>query len=188
MPDQVDRSPIDAVGPLLRTHQVREHTAEPLTDDQLFAITEVARWSGSSSNDQPWRFLSVRDRATLDRLAALGLPSTRSLATAAAAVLVVLPAAKDRAISNAFDDGRAAERMLIAATLLGIGGAIAWLRPDIREDARAILGIPDDWTVRTIVAFGHPTAAAARPKTTHGEARRPRDETVFEERWPPSEA
>ena len=44
--------------------------------------------------------------------------------------------------------------------------------------------LPDDWTVRTIVAIGHPTAAANKPKAAPGEARLPREETVFSERWP----
>jgi hypothetical protein len=47
-----------------------------------------------------------------------------------------------------------------------------------------MLGVPEDRQVRTIIAIGHPTAAARRPKSAPGEARLPREETVFEERWP----
>jgi len=87
-------------------------------------------------------------------------------------------------VSHAYDDGRAAERMLIAASLLGLGAAIAWILPDVRKAVGELLGLPDDWMVRTIVALGHPTAAAKRPKSAPGTARRPRSEAVFEERWP----
>jgi hypothetical protein len=38
--------------------------------------------------------------------------------------------------------------------------------------------------VRTIVQVGHPTAAARKPKSARGQARLPREQTVFEERWP----
>lgn len=187
MPDSADPSPIERVRPLVRTRQIRDFTDQPLTDDQLVAITDVARWSGSNSNSQPWRFIVIRDRATLRQLADLGMPSTRSLQKAVAAVAIAIPAAKDRVVSNAFDDGRAAERMLVATTMLGIGGAIAWIGPGIRETARGILGLPEDWMVRTVVALGHPSEAATAPKAAPGTARRPREETVFEERWPPSE-
>jgi len=34
------------------------------------------------------------------------------------------------------------------------------------------------------VQVGHPTDAARRPKSAPGEARLPREEVVFEERWP----
>ena len=36
---------------LLRTRQVREFTDEPLTGAELEALTDVARWSGSSRNN-----------------------------------------------------------------------------------------------------------------------------------------
>jgi nitroreductase len=187
-PSSADPSPIERVRPLIRTRQIRDFNDLPLTDDELFAITEAARWSGSNSNSQPWRFIVIRDPSTLRQLADLGMPSTRSLQRAVAAVAIAIPAAKDRVVSYAFDDGRVAERMLVATTMLGIGGAIAWIGPDLREAARGILGIPDDWLVRTVVALGHPSEAAKAPKSAPGTARRPREETVFEERWPPSEA
>ena len=46
------------------------------------------------------------------------------------------------------------------------------------------LGVPADWFIRTIVAVGHPSEAAKRPKNAPGEARKPASETVFSERWP----
>ena len=69
-----NRDPLDLVRPLLRTRQIREFTDEPVGDADLHAITEVARWSGSSTNDQPWRFLVIRDRDVIRRLAEVGVP------------------------------------------------------------------------------------------------------------------
>jgi nitroreductase len=177
-------SPHAAVRPLLQTRQVRAFTDEPPTDEQLEAITDVARWSGSSTNEQPWRFILIRDRPTIRALADLAMPSTRALQTATAAVAVAIPADRDRQVGRAYDEGRAAERMLIAARLLELGAGIVWLWPKVRDEARMMLGVPDDRTVRTVIAIGHPTAAASRPKSAPGEARLPREQTVFEEHWP----
>ena len=44
------------------TRQYREFTDEPPTEAELHALTEVARWSGSSRNSQPWRFIVIRDQ------------------------------------------------------------------------------------------------------------------------------
>ncbi len=186
MPDVESRSlsPRDRIRPLLRTRQVREFTAEPLTDAELEAVTDAGRWSGSSKNEQPWRFIVIREPATLRAIHEVGLPQTRSLRTATSAVAIVLPAQRERLVSDAYDDGRAAERMLIAANMLGLGGGIAWIRYDVLEAVRGILGLPDDRIVRTVLSLGHPTAAARQPKSKPGEARRPRHEAVFEERWP----
>jgi hypothetical protein len=64
------------------------------------------------------------------------------------------------------------------------GAGIAWIRSDIRADVGELFDLPIDRFIRTIVVLGHPTDAARRPKSAVGGARLPREETVFEDRWP----
>lgn len=177
-------TPADLLRPLRRTRQFREFTAESVDRSALDAIADVARWSGSSQNTQPWRFIIVTDLAMIRRTAAMGMPSTRSLQTATGAIAIAMPAAEGRVAGYAFDEGRAAERMLIAAGLLDLGAGIAWIRSGIRAAVGEVFDLPADRFIRTIVALGHPTEAARRPKSAPGSARLPREETVFEERWP----
>ena len=181
-----DESIDDAVRPLLRVRQVREFTDEPPSEAQLQAITDAARWSGSSTNSQPWRFITIRSRDVLARLHDAGLPQTRSLKTAPAAVAIVLPD-DEHAISHAFDEGRVAERMLIAAQAVGLRAGIAWIRSDVRSLIAELIGLPAGRFVRTLVVIGHPTEAALAPKNPPGKARLPRDEVVFADRWPAGE-
>ena len=179
-------NPADALRPLRRTRQVRQFTDEPVDAAQLDAIADVARWTGSASNSQPWRFIVLTDVDVLRRIAEIGPPQTRSLQTARAAIAIVLPKAEDERheIGIAYDDGRAAERVLIAAGMLGLGAGIAWIRPDVRPAIGELLGLPADRYIRTIISLGHPTEAALAPKAAPGEARLPRDESIFRERWP----
>jgi nitroreductase len=184
---QVDEaSPRQRIRPLLRARQVREFTDQPLTSAELDALTDVARWSGSARNGQPWRFIAIRDIGTVRRIAEAGLPHTRSLQTATAAIAIVMPAEPARAVTEAYDEGRVAERLIVAAGLLELGAGISWVRKEFHEAIAVILGLPPDRTVRTIVALGHPTEAARRSKSAPGQARLPREEVVFEERWPAS--
>jgi len=177
-------TPADKLRPLRQTRQFREFTADPVDRALLDAIADVGRWSGSSQNTQPWRFIVIADSSVLRRLAPMGMPSTRSLQTATAAIAIVLPDEQGRAVSHAFDEGRAAERMLIAAEMIDLGAGIAWIRSDIRAAVGEMFDLPADRFIRTIVVLGHPTEAARRPKSATGSARLPREETVFEERWP----
>jgi nitroreductase len=177
-------TPLDAVRPLIRVRQARQFTTRRVTRAELEAITEVARWSGSSRNEQPCRFVTLRDKDLILRIAELGLPQTRGLPTATAAVAIVEPDEPERAISRAFDDGRAAERILIAAHMLGLGGGISRVRPDVREGINEVLNLPSNRSVRTIVALGHPTEEALAPKSPRGKARLPRETVVYEEQWP----
>jgi len=174
----------EAVRPLLRVRQVREFTDAPVDPAALDAVADAARWSGSSRNTQPWRFIVIREPATLRALAEAGLPQTRSLTTARAAIAIALPTEPGRRVVHGYDEGRAAERMLIAASLLDLAAGIAWIRSEVRPAVAGLLGLPQDRFVRTVVAIGHPTDAARKPKSAPGEARLPREETVFSERWP----
>jgi nitroreductase len=177
-------TPAQRLRPLRRTRQYREFEPTPLTGEELDALADVARWTGSSENTQPWEFLVLTDPATLRALHGAGLPQTRGLATAPAAIAIVLSSDPDRAVHDAYDDGRIAERLLVGATMLDLGAGISWIRADVRPAAAAILGLPADRMVRTVVQVGHPTAGARAPKAGPGTARRPFDEVVFRDRWP----
>lgn len=175
--------PAESLRPLRRTRQYRQFEPTPLTDAELDAIADVARWTGSSRNTQPWRFLVVTNPSTLRALNRAGLPQTRGLETAPAAIAIVLPSDPSREVHDAYDDGRVAERILIAASMLDLGAGISWIRRDVRAAAAEILGIPDGWMVRTVVQLGHPTEAARAPKSAPGTARLGFDEVVFRETW-----
>jgi len=172
-----------ALGPLIRIRQTTGYTDAPVGREQVDAIVDVARSSGSANNRQPWRFITIHDAATIGRIAEAGVPHTSTLRTAPAAIAVVLPDDPEREVVDAYDDGRVAERVLMAASMLGLGSAISWIRPDVQASIREILDLPDGWMVRTVMAIGHPSERALRPRSAPGKGRLPRDETVHAERW-----
>jgi nitroreductase len=170
---------------LRRTRQTRDMTGEPISDDELDQILEAARWTGSSTNRQPWRFVVVRDPEHLRQIGEVQpgerKPGIGHVAGAGAAIAIVMTA--DKPTWETYDEARVAERILVAATALGLAAAIGWVRDYQQEEVRAILGLPEDRALRTIVSVGHATAAGARPKSAPGEARLPLDELVHHERW-----
>ena len=89
-------APLELVEPLIRVRQARAFTSKKVTKAELDAITEVARWSGSSRNEQPCRFIAIRDRELIRQVAELGLPQTRGLPTATAAVAIIVPEEPER--------------------------------------------------------------------------------------------
>ncbi|MGZ6328736.1 MAG: nitroreductase family protein, partial [Candidatus Limnocylindrales bacterium] len=106
-----------------RVRSVRSFRPDPVPDEFLTEILEVARWTGSGSNRQPWTFVVVRERATLSAIAAAS-PNARHVAGAAAAIVIVMDG--DMPEIETFDEGRVAERILVAATALGLASAIGW--------------------------------------------------------------
>ena len=178
--------PADVLRPLRRTRQIREFEPTPLEPAVLDALVDVARWSGSSQNSQPWRFIGITEPSTLRTIQAEGGSNTRSSATAVAAIAISMPNDPARAVRDAYDEARATERILVGATMVGIGAGISWIKADVRPAIASLLGLPLDRMIRTIVALGIPTDAARELKTAPGTARLPRDEVVFPERWPAS--
>jgi hypothetical protein len=73
---------------------------------------------------------------------------------------------------DAYDEGRAAERILITATALGLGAGIGWAVESKRAGVAEFLGLTPPAFVRTVVSIGHPTEAALRLKAEPGKARR----------------
>src|SRR5438874_1175544 len=166
----------------LRT--VRQLRPDPLPEPILRDILEVARWSGSAGNRQPWEFVVVRDRAVLGRLATIDGANAGHLANAAVGLAIVIrPEVPDL---DAYDEGRLAERILLAAAAHGIGAAVGhFTGPEdtwaASAQAKQLLGIPDDRLVREIVSLGYP-ARHLQP-TPNPPGRKPLEQLVHWERY-----
>jgi len=162
---------------LRRTRQIRQFTDEPVMESDLSAILNVARWTGSSMNLQPWMFIVIRDRADRERLAELA-PYARHVAGAAVAIAIAMNG--DNPEWDAYDEGRVAERILIAAGVRDLGAGIGWVLETERPQVAALLALTAPQFVRTIISLGHPTERARQPRSAPGIARRPLVELVRE--------
>ncbi len=155
----VHTTAVEATRFLRDLRAVRRYDARPIPGDVLADILETARWTGSAKNAQPWQLVVVAERPTLERLSALA-PFGQHVAQAPAAIAVVM---SERSRSRSFDEGRICERIMLAAWAHGVGGCVATLFPEEREDeALELLGGPAGTGLRTVVALGYPADANAR--------------------------
>src|SRR5260221_11271036 len=103
------------IGFLRGLRAVRQLRPDPLPEAVLRDILEVARWSGSAGNRQPWEVVVVRDRDTLKRLATIDGANAQHLANAAVGLAIVIrPEVPDL---DAYDEGRLAARILRSAAV-----------------------------------------------------------------------
>lgn len=159
--------------------QVRQFTSQPVPEEAIQDILQVARWTGSGMNEQPWEFILVRDHDTLKEIAAA--EGANAHIAGADFAVVILMAGKSAGI-EAFDEGRLTERLLLAASAHGLGAGIWWFK-DGGAAASRILGIPEHRKIRTAVSFGYADkeAIASRPKRP--DARKPLSELVHEGKY-----
>jgi nitroreductase len=172
----------NAVVEEIRTvRQARLYHPTPVPDAVLTQLLEVARWTGSARNTQPWHFIVIRDRQTLKALSDLR-PPINWLADAPVAIGIVLNGANTT--DEAFDEGRVVERLLVSAKLLGYGGGIAWFGDEGQvAEGKRILGIPEARTARGVVAIGIPTTTKDHRPNANIPGRKPASEVISQERY-----
>lgn len=166
----------EKVRELRKIRQNREYNGEPIADDVLHELLEVARWSGSSQNTQPWHFVVVTDKKALETIGKQR-PNIGWVGDAPVAIAIVLDGGKEA--SEAYDEGRVTERLLIAAKMLGIGAGTAWVGdPPQQAVVKQLLGIPEERTLRSVVVIGHPKPNATHKLGRKTSGRRPLEELV----------
>ncbi len=160
---------------------VRVFKNEPLSDEAVTRILEAGRRSQSSKNTQPWDFIAIRDREQLQSVSKLG-NWTGHVAGAALCVAIVVPApqpGQDVDWKHMFDAGQAASYMQLAALEIGVGSCLGTVYQ--YDEARQVLGYPEDKTVRIVISFGYPAEQPESPAKKGG--RRRLEEVVHWDRW-----
>ena len=170
----------DHVSFLRRLRAVRSFRPAPVPQEVVDDLREVARWSGSASNKQPWEILVVRERDTLRSLASVEGYAGH---LAGAPLGIVLVMAGERVEQETYDEGRLAERIMLAAHAHGVGSSIGWIVGPGRDAARELLGIPKEKVVRTTISLGYPDEGGRRSRADSRQARKPLGDIVHEERY-----
>ena len=146
---------------ILNRRSVRDFTDAVVDEETLDQLVRAGMSAPTAKNMQPWAFVVVRQRETLDRLGE-GLPFGKMLGKANAAIVVcVTPElANNGSAELAVVDGTcASENILLAAAALGLGGVwvAAYPYEDRMSNVRAVLQIPDSVIPLCVIPLGYPT-------------------------------
>lgn len=183
MPEQIDvESSQNIVKFLKRLRAVRRFLPDPIPQGVVDAVLDVARWSGSASNRQPWEFVVIRNRETLGVLSKLEGYAAH-LAGASVGIVLVMAGDKGQVEQETYDEGRLSERIMLAASAYGVGSSIGWFRRSGMTDAKAVLGIPQERLVRTAISMGYPDEEARRARPKPAQARKSLADRVHDERY-----
>ncbi len=137
---------------------IRQFNDKPVEREQLLEIIKAGTWAPSGLNNQPWRFVIVRNVEMRKELA----KNTRynfTIERAPACIAVFL----DRHVMyNDLKDhqsmGACIQNMLLAAHALGLGAV--WLGEILKnaDAVRSLLSLPENMELMAVVAIGHPTS------------------------------
>jgi nitroreductase len=171
---------LDALTVIHNRKSVRNFTGESVTQDQLEILLKAAMAAPTAVNCQPWEFIVVTDRKTLDNLAD-ALPYAKMLFKAGAAIIVCgnpSKAHKQMAEYAVIDSTLASENILLAAEALGLGAiwTAAYPYPDRMKPVKSILNIPSEIIPLNVIPIGYPTGEDV-PKKKYNP------EKIHRERW-----
>jgi nitroreductase len=144
---------VDTYLAVVSKREVRDYERRPLAPEAERRILEAGRLAGSSKNRQARRFVVLRDPALVEEVAASVYAADN--VRGAAFVVAIVVGGKG---PTAFDAGRAAQNMMLAASNEGIGSCPNGIAD--AERMQAAVGHADDEKVATVLTFGHP----ARPR------------------------
>jgi nitroreductase len=135
---------------------VRHYSERPVGDDEVLAVLEAGRWAPSGMNNQPWRFVVVRDSGVKEQIAEL---SHYSRVFREAPVLIPVFIHKPSMYNEVKDHqsvGACLQNMLLAAHGLGLGAV--WLGEILKnaDQVRQVLGLTEDHELMAVVALGWP--------------------------------
>jgi len=175
------------IHPLLgRRWSPRAFDRRPVDREDLAAMLEAARWTPSSMNEQPWRFIvATQDEPeAFERMAGVLVDANRVWAERAPVlVLTVAKTAFDRnGRPNAWawhDTGAALAYLTVEATARGLfvhpmGGFSA-------DAAREAFGIPEGYEPVAAAAIGYPGDPDSLPEPYDRRERAPRERIPLEE-------
>jgi nitroreductase len=139
---------------LIARRTARSFTTDDVSVETVQQLVEVARWTGSARNRQPWRFVAVYEPSVRASLARLGAYAGH---VADAPVVLVLLSPAEQRLDTEFDLGRMAQSVTLAAAESGLGSCIVSLYPAENAHAAAgLVGAGPGWVARHAIALGHP--------------------------------
>jgi nitroreductase len=185
-----DRKPDHAILPIFTDRwSPRAFDPRPIDEALLHSLFEAARWSPSSLNIQPWRFVYVlRDDPLWESAIATLMSGNQLWARNASALVFILSdtvmdykGSPVPSHSHSFDAGAAWMALALQATSLGlITHGMAGVDFD---KAKLLVKAPNSYRMEAAIAIGYPGEKAELPPELQQRetpsTRRPVTESIF---------
>lgn len=160
---------------------VRKYQDKPVPKEVVDKILNAGVWAPSAMNDQPWRFVVIQDRKTINKLS----DRTKQIASklpvlpehfkskedvvfygAPLVILISVPRREDSIRSlNILDCGLAAQNMFLKAYEEGLGSCFIGFAEFLKQDPSILeeIGINKDMELLASLIFGYPADSPTAP-------------------------
>ncbi len=143
---------MDALELIKQRRSIRKYKKEKIKQEEILKILEAGRWAPSASNNQPWRFIVIRDEELIKKIGgACKILTINSFVETSPLIIIIYTEKKHRWVY--LDCGMCAQNMMLEAYSLGIGSCFigAFREKKIKE----IVNLPEDFNVVGLITFGY---------------------------------
>ncbi len=165
---------MDAIEAITTRKALRAFAPDSIEPEKLKQIIDAGRHAMSARNLQPWQFVVIHSR---DRIRDIGALCTTGRFVSDAPVAIVVLKDTGNSRWGDIDCAQAVQNMATAGWSLGLG--TCWVGNFDAPKISQMLGVPDQWAIFTILAFGYPNSA----HPPQSKPLKPRHEVVYYERW-----
>jgi len=148
---------MDGLEALRNRRSIRKFTGQTVDPGTVDEIIRAGTWAPSGLNNQPWKFVVVRDDRSLAGELAACTKYAHIIRGAPVSILVFLDGEtsyhREKDIQAV---GACIQNMLLAVHMRGLGGV--WLGEILnqRHEVERLLGVPGHLELMAVVALGHP--------------------------------
>lgn len=161
----------------------RKFTDEPISPEQKEKLLKSVLMAPASKRSNPWEFIVVEDKQTLEKVASCKEFGSKLVAGASLAIIVIAdPAKSDVWVEDA---SIASIYLQLAAEDLGLGSC--WVQVRRRKTAggenselylKGLLNVPEHFSVESVIAIGN----KAEEKTPFDDGKLQKDK-LFAEKY-----
>jgi len=169
---------MDAMETIMTRRSVRSFTEDDVDSGTVEMLLKAAMAAPSAGNEQPWHFVVIRERETLDKITEVH--SYAAMLKQAPLCICVLgeKALEKHEGMMPQDLSAATQNILLAARAVGLGTCWCGVhpRPEREKGMKELLGLPAGIVCFSIIAVGHPAVE-------QGEADRFQASRIHREKW-----
>jgi nitroreductase len=159
-------------------------------DEDLMGVLEAGQWAPSGQNYQPWKFLVIKNKDTMNKIVDILPYKQAQLFLRNAPVLIGILVNMEKSPWAILDGTLCAENMMLEAWVRGLGTCFSAWYPtapkEVIEKVKELLNIPKEYTIITFTPLGYPDPDPKRAHILPGK-RKPMEKLVVYEEFPKKE-
>ena len=138
----------------------RRFKPDTVSDEDLNAVLEAARWAPSGENAQPWKFIVIKNKELMNKIVEL-LPYKKFQAFLKnAPILIGVLVNRKKSAWAVLDGALCVQNLMLEAWSRGLGTCFSAWYPTVplpvEEKVKDLLNMPTNWMIITFTPLGYP--------------------------------